>query len=202
MRADLLGALVLDHVLGSDAHLVVVGRRERVLEPVQRLVHLARRGEREEVEHVLLELDRHRRDVLRRADVADHGEDLVLVDQLLRRQHGLLRVVAVSSTISLSLRPLMPPCSLISSTRMQHAVAHLLAEAGERAGQVLDRADDDLVLGHALRLRQRLAARRAKSRRAPRSESRLHRFSSVVHGSLGVWHAIPLAPLIAYIASI
>jgi hypothetical protein len=84
--------------------------------------------------------------VLRRADVADHHEDLVLVDQLLRRQHGLLGVVAESSTSSLILRPWMPPCSLISSTRSMHAVAGLFAVAGQRAGQVLDGAEHDFVL--------------------------------------------------------
>ena len=57
----------------------------------------------------------------------------------------------------------MPPCSLISSTRKQHAAARLLAEAGDRAGQILDRADHDLVLGHALLLRAGSGAAPARS---------------------------------------
>ena len=148
--ADLLGALVLDHLGQGDAHLVVVGGGERVLQPVERLVHLARRGDREEVDHVLFELHRHRGVVLRRADVADHGEDLVLVDQLLRRQHGLLGVVAGVLDDQPELAAVDAALLVDLVHPQQHAVAHLLAEAGQRTGQVLDRAEHDLVLAHAL----------------------------------------------------
>ena len=151
-RADLLRALVLDELGQGGAHLVVVGRRERVLQAMERLVHLARRGDREEVDHVLLELHRHRRQVLRRADVPGHDEDLVLVDQLLRRQHRLLRVVGGVLDQELELAAVDAALLVDLVDAQHHAEPHLLAEAGDRPREVLDRADHDLVLADALLL--------------------------------------------------
>jgi hypothetical protein len=56
--------------------------------------------------------------VHRRADGADHGEDLVLLHHLLRREQALLRVVAAVLDDQLDLAAVMPPASLISSTRI------------------------------------------------------------------------------------
>jgi hypothetical protein len=138
------------------AHLVVVARAAGELELVHRLGHLARRGHREEVDHVLLELHRHRRVVRRRADVGHHREDLVLVDELLRRQHGLLRVVGRVLDQQPDLAAVDAALLVELVHAQQHALAHLLAEARDRARQVLDRAEHDLVLADALR-RLRLA---------------------------------------------
>jgi len=150
--ADLLRVLLLGQLRQPGAHLVVVGHRERVLQPVERLVHLARRGHRQEVDDVLLELDRHRRVVLRGADVAGDDEDLVLVDQLLRGQHRAPRVVAVVLGDQLELAAVDAALLVDLVDAQQHALPHGLAEGGHRARQVLDRADQDLVLADALLL--------------------------------------------------
>jgi hypothetical protein len=117
---------------------------------VERLVHLARGGEGQKLIDVLLELHRHGRIVLRRADVAGHDEDLVLVHQLLGGQHGLLRVIARVFDQQLDLAA-VDAALLVDLVHPQlHAVARLLAVAGQRAGQILDRADTDFVLADAL----------------------------------------------------
>jgi hypothetical protein len=132
MRAHLLGALVLDHLGQHHAHLVVVRHRERVLQLVVRLVHLARRGHRHEVDDVLLELHRHRRQVRARADVRHHHEDLVLVDQLLRRQHRTLGVVGRVFDDQLDLAAVDAALLVDLVHAQHHAQACLLAERGDR----------------------------------------------------------------------
>jgi hypothetical protein len=176
-RAQLLGALLLGQLRQRDAHLVVVGGGERELHAVVGLIHLARRGHREEVGHVLLELDRHRRVVLRRADVAHHDEDLVLVHQLLRRQHRALGVVAGVLDQQLDLAAVHAALLVELIDAQVHAQADLLAVAGQRAGQVLDGADDDLVLGDALPLRMGQRRKDGSSRGGGRGED-----PAVLHG--------------------
>ena len=171
--ADLLGAFVLDHLWHGGAHLVEVSGGEGIFEPVERLVHLARRCHGEEVDHVLLELHRHGRHVLRRADVADHGEDLVLVDQLLRCQHSLLRVVSRVFDDQLDLAAIDATLLVDLVDPQQHAQPHLLAETGDRARQVLDRTQRDLALADTLIgvLGQRRIARAHRARRGQQGQS-------------------------------
>jgi hypothetical protein len=59
------------------------------------VVHFARCGNRKEIDDVLFKLHRHRSKVLGGTDVADHDENLVLIDQLLRRQNRFFGVIAV-----------------------------------------------------------------------------------------------------------
>ena len=93
--ADFLLALLLDEVLHHRAHLVVVGGEGRELELVEGLGHRARRREREQVGHALLQLLAEHGVVLRRAESAHHGEDLVVVDELVGGLHGARGLVLV-----------------------------------------------------------------------------------------------------------
>ena len=148
--ADLLGPFFLDQLGHGGLHLVVIGRCKGVLELVERLVHFPRCRHGEEVDHVLLELHRHGGQVLGRAQVAHHHENLVLVDQLLCGQHGLLGVVARVLDQQVDLAA-MHAALLVDFVHAQHhAVAQLLAKARQRTGQVLDGAEGDFRLAHAL----------------------------------------------------
>jgi hypothetical protein len=80
-------------------------------------------------------------------------EHLVLVDQLLRGEHGLLRVVAVVLDDQLELAPVHAALFVGLFDTQHHALAHGLAEGRNRPRQVLDGTDQDLVLADALRLR-------------------------------------------------
>ena len=91
--ADLLGVLFFHQDRHTQAHLVVVGGGKRVLELVEGLIHFTSGCDREKIDHVLLELHRHGGHVLGCTNVADHGKNLVLVDQLLRGQHGAAGVI-------------------------------------------------------------------------------------------------------------
>ena len=85
--------------------------------------------------------------LLRRAEVAGHHEDAVLVDQLLGREHGLARVVGGVLDQQADLAAVDAALLVDLVDAHLHAGARLLAEARRRAGKVLDRADHDLVLG-------------------------------------------------------
>jgi len=93
--ADFFNAFFLDHFRRGIADLVKIGRCKRVFKLVERLVHLTRRRDREEIDHVLFKLDRHGGQVLRSTDVAHHHENLVLVHQFLSREHRFLRIVGI-----------------------------------------------------------------------------------------------------------
>ena len=114
------------------------------------VVHLARRGHREEVDDVLLELDGHRRHVLCRTDVAEHGEHLVLVHQLLGRQGRLARVVGRILDDELELATVHTALLVHLVHSQQQPVAHLLTKPCDRAGKILNRAEQHLALAHAL----------------------------------------------------
>jgi hypothetical protein len=150
--AAFMRALLLHQPRQRHAHLVEVAGAARELELVEGLVHLAGRRHRVEVDDVLLELHRHRGGVGGGADVRDHREDLVLVHELLRRQHRLLRVVARVLEQQLDLAAVHAALLVELVGAQHHAEADLLAEAGDRAGEILDRAEHDLVLADALRL--------------------------------------------------
>ena len=117
---------------------------------MERLVHFTRRRDREEVDDVLLELNWHGRHVLRRANVAHHHENLVLVDQFLGSQHGLLGVVGGVFHQDLELAPVDATLFVDFVHRQQHPQTGLLAKAGNRTGQVLDGSEQNFILAHAL----------------------------------------------------
>ncbi|MNY77727.1 hypothetical protein D3C86_2177290 [compost metagenome] len=63
--------------------------------------------------------------------MADHGEDLVLVHQLLRGQHGAARVVGGVFHQQLDLAPVDAALLVDLVHAQHHAQAHLLAKAGD-----------------------------------------------------------------------
>jgi len=85
--------------------------------------------------------------------MAGHDEDLVLIDEFLRRQHRLLGVVARILDLQHDAAPVHPALLVELVHAQLHARPHLLAIARQRPGQVLDRAHGDLGLADALRLR-------------------------------------------------
>ena len=89
--------MVLDHVLGVDAALALVGGLPAQSPAVGRevLVERRRAGGDEKLRNLLaVEVFAHRGLGLR-AKTAEHREDLVLLDELVRQQHRLGRVVLV-----------------------------------------------------------------------------------------------------------
>ena len=168
-RADLFRSLVLDQLGQRGAQLVVIGRNEAEFQRAQRFEHFACRRQRQEVDHVLFGLHRHRRHVGRRAQVAGHDEDLVLVHQLLRSEHGLLRVIAIVLGQQLELAPVHPALFVDLLDPQQQAVARLLAVARQGAGQVLYRSDQDFIFADTLGLCQ---GQRAAQRQAGKQEGK------------------------------
>ena len=114
------------------------------------VVHFAGRSDRKKVDHILFKLDRHRREVLGRADVAEHDENLVLIDELLCCQHRFLGVIAIVLDQQLELAPGNAALFVDFVDRQLHPGAGLLAIASERAGEILNAAEQDFVLGHTL----------------------------------------------------
>ena len=147
--AEFLGAALLDHPWNSLAHLGVIGSGEGKLQLVQRLVHFARRRQREEVHHTLVEQGREGGQIDCRADGADHGEKLVLLHHFLGREQAFLRIVAGILGDELQLAAIDAALIVDLVDPHLHAVAQRLAEAGQRARQILDGADDDFILGDA-----------------------------------------------------
>ena len=148
-RADRLVVVLLDEHLHAGAHLVVVRSRQAELQVMQRLVHRARRGQREDVRHALGELVGHRRVVHRRAAVGDHHEHVVAVDQLvggLDRARNLVLVV-LDDVLDLAAVDAAGGVGLVE----HHAPGIGVVDAPHRrhAGQVGVGADDDLVVRHA-----------------------------------------------------
>ena len=120
------------------ADLIEVGDREGIFELVQRFVHFTRRGQGKEIDDILLELNRHRRQIVRGPDVADHHENLVLIDQFLRPQEGLLGVVARVLDDDLELAAVDAALLIDFVDPQHHAQSGLLAQADSRTRQVLD----------------------------------------------------------------
>ena len=148
--ADPFCIFFFDQFGQGSADLVVVSDGKRVLEPVKRLVHVARRRDGQEVDDVLLKLHRHGGVVLRGAHMAGHDENLVLVHQLLRAQHGLLGVIPRVFQQQLELAA-MHAALLIELVNAQlHAVACLLAKRRQRPRHVLNGANQDFGFGHTL----------------------------------------------------
>ncbi len=116
---------------------------------MQGLVHLPRRRQREEVQHVLLEQGRHGGHGDGRAQGADHGEYLVLLHQLLGGEQALLRIVAAVLQHQLQLAAVDAAGFVDLVDTHHHAEAQLLPEARQGSGQVLQGPDDHLVLGDA-----------------------------------------------------
>ena len=101
-----------------------------------------------------VEIDLHRGHRGRSADRAERGEDLVLLHQLLRREHRLLGIVAVVLDDEAQLAAVHAAFGIDLVDAHAHAVHGGLRQRDDRPGQVLRGADDDLVGGHAL-LRER-----------------------------------------------
>ena len=173
----------LHHVLDGGTRALDVGQQVVELQSLLRLGRIELEGEfggrqREQLEHAGIEQDVLRREHGRRSHRADHGEDLVALDHLLRRQHGLLRIVAVVLEYHLDLAAVDAAGGVDLLDRHLHAVGNRNAPDLDRAGQVLMGADDDLGrrdafignlgLGCGRQLRQR--------KRADRKAERLERF--------------------------
>ena len=114
------------------------------------LVHLARRSDREEVDDVLRKLHRHSSHVGGRTNVPQHGKNLVLVDKFLRCQHGLFRIVARVFKFHRDFAAVDAAQLVGFINALLHALANLFAKTSNRAGQVLDGAQHNLVFGHTL----------------------------------------------------
>ena len=148
--ADLLDILFFHHGRHGTAHLVKVSGSVGVLQAVKRLVHFTRSGDGEEVDHVLLKLDGHGRQVLRGTNVTHHHENLVLVDQLLRGQRGFFRVVGRVFHNELDLAAVDAALLIELVHGEHHAQTGLFAKAGNWARQVLDRAERNFCGRYAL----------------------------------------------------
>ena len=161
-------ALLGHEVVDAGAHLVDVGGRAVELQLVEGLVHRARRGEREQVRHVRLELVLEQRVVHRGAERRHHGEDVVAVDELgaglHRARHLVLRVLddqldlaAVDAALLVDLVE-----AHLHRVRRRHAVG------GGRPREVGVHAEHDLGLADPARLllRHRHARQRHRRRSA------------------------------------
>ena len=90
--AGLLEALRLHHVFDRGAGALDIGQQVVELQPFLRLGRIELEGEfgrrqREQLQHAGFEQDVLRGEHGRRAHRADHRENLVALDHLLRRQH-------------------------------------------------------------------------------------------------------------------
>ena len=114
--------------------------------------HLLRCRDRRDIRHILVEQDGHSRQVIGRAKVRHHQENLVLIHQFLRCQHGLLRIVLCILHQQLDLAAMDAARLLVEFLNtQQHSISCLLTIGGKRPGQVLNRAQQDFILADALR---------------------------------------------------
>ena len=96
--------------------------------------------------------------------MAKQREDIVLIHQFLAGQGRFLRVVAGVFRHQPQLAIVQAALFVGFVDAQLHAVARLLAVAGKRARQILDRADNDFVLRHTLLLGQRQAGSQPECR--------------------------------------
>ena len=181
--AGLLEVLALDHVLDGRTRALDVGQQIVELQPLLRLGRIELEGEfgrrqREELQDAGIEQDVLRGEHGGRAHRTDHGEDLVALDHLLRRQHGALRIVAAVLEDQLDLAAVDAAGGVDFLGRHLHAVGNRNAPDLDRAGQVLMGADDDLVRRDALIGNLGLGCGRQLGQRkgAHRKAQRLERF--------------------------
>ena len=147
--AGLLEVLRLHHVLDRGARALDIGQQIVELQPLLRLGRIELEGEfgrrqREQLQHAGIEQNVLRGEHRRRAHRADHGEDLVALDHLLRGQHRPLRIVAVVLQDQLDLAAVDAAGGVDLLHRHLHAVGNRNAPDLDRAGQILMGADDDL----------------------------------------------------------
>ena len=147
--AGLLEVLCLHHVFDRGARALDVGQQVVELQPFLRLGRIELegefgRGQREQLQHAGVEQHVLRGEHGRRAHRADHGEDLVALDHLLRGQHGALRIVAAVLQDHLDLAAVDAAGGVDLLDRHLHAVGNRNAPDLDRAGQVLMGADHDL----------------------------------------------------------
>jgi len=116
---------------------------------VKRLGHRARRREREQVRHALAQLLAEHRVVHRRAERADHGEDLVVVDELVGGLHGTRHLILVVLHHELDLAPVD---ALLVGLVEAHACAFGGADApgADRTAQRRVAAEHDLGVRDAV----------------------------------------------------
>ena len=114
------------------------------------LIHGARGSQRKEVDHVFFKLHGHGRFILRCTDMPHHHEYLVLVNQLLGRQNSLFGVITRVFNQQLDLAPMDATQFIDFFDGHLHAGARLLAVTRQRAGEVLDGANQNFVLDDAL----------------------------------------------------
>ena len=149
---DLLALELLGDVLAEDRALrgVVGLPAERVRVLVGLVPAHAARGD-EQVGHPRrVQVVGHLR-VGRRAEAADHREDLVLQHELLGHLDRVGRVVAVVAGMNFSLRPLIPPSALTYWKYALMATRDLAVARRGRAGEREVPADRDLGLADARR---------------------------------------------------
>ena len=148
-QAGLLEVLPLHHVFERGARALDIGQQVVELQPLLRLGRIELegefgRGQREQLQHAGVEQDVLRRKHGRRSHRADHGEDLVALDHLLRRQHRALRIVAVVLEDQLELAAVDAAGRVDFLDRHFHAVGDRHAPDLDRTGQILMGADHDL----------------------------------------------------------
>ena len=183
--AGLLEALRLHHVFQRRARALDIGQQVVELQPLLRLGGIELEGEfgrrqRKQLQHAGIEQDVLRGEHGRRTHRTDHGEDLVALDHLLRRQHRLLRIVAVVLEDHLELAPVDAAGRVDLLHRHLHAVGNRNAPDLDRAGQVLMGPDHDLggrdaFIGDlGLRRGRQMGQRKGADRKAQRLERFRH----------------------------
>ena len=175
----------LDHVFDRGAGALDIGQQVVELQPFLRLGRVELegefgRGQREQLQHAGIEQDVLRGEHGRRPHRADHREDLVALDHLLRRQHRALRIVAGVLEDQLDLAAVNAAGGVDFLDRHLHAVGNRHAPALDRAGQVLVGTDDDLGRRDAfigdlgLRCGRQMGQRKGAHRKAQRLERFRH----------------------------
>ena len=82
--------------------------------------------------------------------MAHHHENLVLVDQFLRGQHGLLGVIGRVFNDQLDLAAIQASLLIDFVHSEHHAQANLFAKPGNRTRKILNRSQSNLSRRHAL----------------------------------------------------
>ncbi len=153
--AGLLEALPLHHVFQRGPCALDV--RQQIVE-LQSLLRLGRielegelgRRQREELQDAGVEEDILRGEHCRRSHRSHHREDLVALDQFLRSQHGLFRIIAAVLDDQSNLAAVDPAGCIDLLGGHLHAICDRDAPALDRTRQVLVSADDDLGCRDAL----------------------------------------------------
>ena len=150
--AGLLDVFVCHHLGQHHTDLVVIRAEQCILQFIGRVIHIARRSQRHEVDDLFFKLDRHGRIVLRSAQMSGHDKNFVLVHQFLSCQHSTFGVITRVFHQQLEFATVDGALLIEFVDTQLHTAARLLAIARQRAGQILDGANNDFVFAHALLL--------------------------------------------------